>query len=48
MLKDGRVATRLPARDEEGEGGLRYVCASGEFALFESGYRFNLSLTDTL
>lgn len=53
MLKDGRVATRLPAQDlerarafyaerlglepvEEREGGLRYVCAAGEFALFES------------
>jgi catechol 2,3-dioxygenase-like lactoylglutathione lyase family enzyme len=53
MLKDGRLATRLPAQnlerarafyaeklglepDEEREGGLRYVCAAGEFALFES------------
>jgi catechol 2,3-dioxygenase-like lactoylglutathione lyase family enzyme len=53
MLKNGRVATRLPAQDlerarvfyaeklglepvEEREGGLRYVCAAGEFALFES------------
>jgi catechol 2,3-dioxygenase-like lactoylglutathione lyase family enzyme len=53
MLKDGRVATRLPAQDlerarafyaeklglepaEEREGGLRFVCAAGEFALFES------------
>jgi catechol 2,3-dioxygenase-like lactoylglutathione lyase family enzyme len=53
MLKNGRVATRLPAQDlerarafyaeklgleptEEREGGLRYVCAGGEFALFES------------
>jgi catechol 2,3-dioxygenase-like lactoylglutathione lyase family enzyme len=53
MLKEGRVATRLPAQDlerarafyadklgldpiEEREGGLRYVCASGEFALFAS------------
>jgi catechol 2,3-dioxygenase-like lactoylglutathione lyase family enzyme len=53
MLRDGRVATRLPAQDlerarafyseklgvepvEEREGGLRYVCAAGEFALFES------------
>jgi len=53
MLKDARVATRLPAQDlarakafyseklglepvEEREGGLRYVCAGGEFALFES------------
>jgi catechol 2,3-dioxygenase-like lactoylglutathione lyase family enzyme len=53
MLRDGRVATRLPAQDlerakafyaeklglepvEEREGGLRYVGAAGEFALFES------------
>jgi catechol 2,3-dioxygenase-like lactoylglutathione lyase family enzyme len=53
MLKNGRVATRLPAQDlerakvfyaeklglepvEEREGGLRYVCVTGEFALFES------------
>jgi catechol 2,3-dioxygenase-like lactoylglutathione lyase family enzyme len=53
MLKDGRVATRLPAQDlmrarafyadklglhpvEERDGGLRYVCDAGEFALFES------------
>lgn len=53
MLKEARVATRLPAQDlkrarafyadklglhpvEEREGGLRYVCAAGEFALFES------------
>jgi catechol 2,3-dioxygenase-like lactoylglutathione lyase family enzyme len=53
MLKNGRVATRLPAQDlerarafyaeklglepeEDREGGLRYVCAGGEFALFES------------
>jgi catechol 2,3-dioxygenase-like lactoylglutathione lyase family enzyme len=53
MVKNGRVATRLPAQDlerarafyseklgleveEEREGGLRYVCADGEFALFES------------
>ena len=53
MLKDGTVATRLPAQDlerarafyaeklglepaEKREGGLRYVCAGGEFALFES------------
>jgi catechol 2,3-dioxygenase-like lactoylglutathione lyase family enzyme len=53
MLKDARIATRLPAQDlerarafyseklglepaEEREGGLRYVCAGGEFALFES------------
>jgi catechol 2,3-dioxygenase-like lactoylglutathione lyase family enzyme len=53
MLKSGRVATRLPARDlerarafyseklglepaERREGGLRYVCEDGEFALFES------------
>jgi catechol 2,3-dioxygenase-like lactoylglutathione lyase family enzyme len=53
VLKRGRVATRLPARDlerarafyseklglepaERREGGLRYVCEGGEFALFES------------
>jgi catechol 2,3-dioxygenase-like lactoylglutathione lyase family enzyme len=53
MLRDGRVATRLPAQNlerakafyaeklglepvEEREGGLRYVCEAGEFALFES------------
>jgi catechol 2,3-dioxygenase-like lactoylglutathione lyase family enzyme len=53
MLRDGRVATRLPAQNlerakafyaeklglepvEEREGGLRYVSAAGEFALFES------------
>jgi catechol 2,3-dioxygenase-like lactoylglutathione lyase family enzyme len=53
MLRNGRVASRLPAQDlarakafyaeklglepvEEREGGLRYVCAAGEFALFES------------
>jgi catechol 2,3-dioxygenase-like lactoylglutathione lyase family enzyme len=53
MLKNGKVATRLPAQDlerarafyaeklgleptEEREGGLRYVCAGGEFGLFES------------
>ncbi|MQA91456.1 MAG: VOC family protein [Gemmatimonas sp.] len=53
MLKESRVATRLPAQDlnrarsfysdklgldpvEEREGGLRYVCGGGEFALFES------------
>jgi catechol 2,3-dioxygenase-like lactoylglutathione lyase family enzyme len=53
MLKNGRVATRLPAQDlkrarafyadkldlhpvEERAGGLRYECAAGEFALFES------------
>jgi catechol 2,3-dioxygenase-like lactoylglutathione lyase family enzyme len=53
MLKNGRVATRLPAQNldrvkafyaeklglepvEERDGGLRYVCAAGEFALFES------------
>ena len=56
MLRNGRVATRLPAQDlerakafyaeklglaplEEREGGVRYVCASGEFALFESAGR---------
>jgi catechol 2,3-dioxygenase-like lactoylglutathione lyase family enzyme len=55
-LRNGRVATRLPAQDlerakafyaeslglepvEEREGGLRYVCAAGEFALFESAGR---------
>ena len=53
MLKDGRIAARLPAQDlerarafyaeklglepvEEREGGLRYVGAAGEFALFQS------------
>ena len=53
MLRNGRVATRLPAPNlerarayyaeklgleplEQREGGLRYVCAAGEFALFES------------
>jgi catechol 2,3-dioxygenase-like lactoylglutathione lyase family enzyme len=53
MLRNGRVATRLPAQNlerakayyaeklgldpvEQREGGLRYVCAAGEFALFES------------
>jgi catechol 2,3-dioxygenase-like lactoylglutathione lyase family enzyme len=53
MLKNGKVATRLPAQDlerarafyaeklglepvEDREGGLRYVAAAGEFALFES------------
>jgi catechol 2,3-dioxygenase-like lactoylglutathione lyase family enzyme len=53
MLRNGRVATRLPTQDlerarafyaeklglepvEEREGGLRYVGATGEFALFES------------
>jgi catechol 2,3-dioxygenase-like lactoylglutathione lyase family enzyme len=53
MLKNGKVATRLPAQNlerakafyaeklglepvEEREGGLRYLCAAGEFALFES------------
>jgi catechol 2,3-dioxygenase-like lactoylglutathione lyase family enzyme len=53
MLRDGRIATRLPAQDlarartfyaeklglepvEERPGGLRYVCAAGEFALFAS------------
>jgi catechol 2,3-dioxygenase-like lactoylglutathione lyase family enzyme len=56
MLRNGRVATRIPAQDlararawyaeklglepvEEREGGLRYVCAAGEFALFESAGR---------
>jgi catechol 2,3-dioxygenase-like lactoylglutathione lyase family enzyme len=53
MLKDAKVATRLPAKDlnrakafyseklgldpiEEREGGLRYVCGAGEFAIFIS------------
>jgi catechol 2,3-dioxygenase-like lactoylglutathione lyase family enzyme len=53
MLKNAKVATRLPAKDlnrarafyseklglepvEQREGGLRYVCAAGEFALFVS------------
>ena len=53
MLKNGRVATRIPVKDlerarafyseklgldpaEERPGGLRYKCAAGEFALFES------------
>ena len=53
MLNDGKVATRLPAKDlnrarafyseklgldpvEQREGGLRYVCAGGEFAIFIS------------
>src|SRR5262249_5251057 len=53
MLKDAKVATRLPAKDlnrarafyseklglepvEQREGGLRYVCAAGEFAIFVS------------
>jgi catechol 2,3-dioxygenase-like lactoylglutathione lyase family enzyme len=53
MLRDGRIAARLPAQDlerarafyaeklglepvEERPGGLRYQCASGEFALFQS------------
>ena len=53
MLKDGRIATRLPAQDlerarafyadklglhpvEERPGGLRYLVAAGEFALFAS------------
>ena len=53
MLRQGKVAARLPAQDlerarafyaeklgleptEEREGGLRYVCAGGEFALFAS------------
>jgi catechol 2,3-dioxygenase-like lactoylglutathione lyase family enzyme len=53
MLKNGRIAARLPTQDlkrarafyadklglhpvEEREGGLRYVGAAGEFALFES------------
>jgi catechol 2,3-dioxygenase-like lactoylglutathione lyase family enzyme len=53
MLKNAKVATRLPAKDldrarafyseklgldpaEEREGGLRYICAAGEFAIFVS------------
>ncbi|MGY4362258.1 catechol 2,3-dioxygenase-like lactoylglutathione lyase family enzyme [Bradyrhizobium sp. i1.3.1] len=53
MLKNAKVATRLPAKDldrarafyseklglepvEQLEGGLRYVCAAGEFAIFVS------------
>jgi catechol 2,3-dioxygenase-like lactoylglutathione lyase family enzyme len=53
MLKNGRIAARLPAQDlnrarafyadklslhpvEERDGGLRYVGAVGEFALFQS------------
>jgi hypothetical protein len=53
MLKDAKVATRLPAKDldrarafyseklrlepvEQRAGGLRYVCAAGEFAIFIS------------
>jgi catechol 2,3-dioxygenase-like lactoylglutathione lyase family enzyme len=53
MLKDGRVAARLPVQDlerarafysdkldlepvEQRDGGLRYLGAAGEFALFES------------
>src|SRR5262245_58820199 len=53
MLKDAKVATRLPAKDlnrarafyseklglepvEQREGGLRYVCGAGEFAIFVS------------
>jgi|SRR4030081_28683 catechol 2,3-dioxygenase-like lactoylglutathione lyase family enzyme len=53
MLKNAKVATRLPAKDlnrarafyleklglepiERREGGLRYVCAAGEFAIFVS------------
>jgi catechol 2,3-dioxygenase-like lactoylglutathione lyase family enzyme len=53
MLKDGNVATRLPAQDlerarsfystklgldpvEQRPGGLRYECAGGSFALFQS------------
>ena len=54
MLKDAKVATRLPAKDlnrarvfyseklglepvEQREGGLRYICVAGEFAIFVSG-----------
>jgi catechol 2,3-dioxygenase-like lactoylglutathione lyase family enzyme len=53
MLRNAKVATRLPARDlnrarpfyseklgldpvEQRDGGLRYVCAGGEFAIFVS------------
>ena len=53
MLKNAKVATRLPAQDldrarafyseklglepvEYREGGLRYICAAGEFAIFVS------------
>ncbi|PIT03819.1 glyoxalase [Bradyrhizobium nitroreducens] len=53
MLRNAKVATRLPAKDldrarafyseklgldpiEQREGGLRYVCAGGEFAIFVS------------
>src|SRR5262245_30258804 len=53
MLKDAKVATRLPAKDlnrarafyseklglepvEQREGGFRYVCVAGEFAIFAS------------
>jgi catechol 2,3-dioxygenase-like lactoylglutathione lyase family enzyme len=53
MLKDAKIASRLPAKDlnrarafyseklglepvEQREGGLRYVCAAGEFAIFAS------------
>jgi catechol 2,3-dioxygenase-like lactoylglutathione lyase family enzyme len=53
MLKNAKVATRLPAKDlnrarafyseklglapiEQREGGLRYVCPAGEFAIFVS------------
>ena len=53
MLRNAKVATRLPARDlnwarafyseklgldlvEQREGGLRYVCEGGEFAIFVS------------
>jgi catechol 2,3-dioxygenase-like lactoylglutathione lyase family enzyme len=56
MLKDARIANRLPAQDlerarafyaeklglepvEERPGGLRYLCGSGEFALFQSAGR---------
>ena len=53
MLKDAKVAARLPVKDlnracafyseklglepvEQREGGLRYVCAAGEFVIFVS------------
>ena len=52
MLRNAKVATRLPAKDldrarafylenlglsrSNSEGGLRYVCGAGEFAIFIS------------
>jgi catechol 2,3-dioxygenase-like lactoylglutathione lyase family enzyme len=59
MLRNAKVATRLPAKDldrarafyleklglepvEQREGGLRYVCGAGEFAIFISaGVQFS-------